>query len=50
MGKQRSTRSQNSKVPGARSVNPMGQSPGEEHAGEVYSQGQESAKKSNTKR
>ncbi|MBU9713127.1 hypothetical protein [Evansella tamaricis] len=50
MAKQKASRSQNQKVPGDRSVNPLGKSPDDMHAGEVVSQGQEAAKKSNTKR
>ncbi|MDG5787257.1 hypothetical protein QA612_07105 [Evansella sp. AB-P1] len=49
MAKQRSVSSQNPKVPGARSVNPLGNAPDDKDAGEVLSQGAEAAKKKNTK-
>ncbi|UCZ54925.1 hypothetical protein LGQ02_09340 [Bacillus shivajii] len=49
MGKQKASRSQNPKVPGARSANPLGNSPDDKHAGEVLSSGAQAAKKNNTK-
>ncbi|UTR10602.1 hypothetical protein MM300_22515 [Evansella sp. LMS18] len=49
MGKQRGHRSNDPAIPGTRSVNPLGKSPDDKHAGEVISQGNEAAKKDNTK-
>ncbi|MDQ0254662.1 hypothetical protein J2S74_002041 [Evansella vedderi] len=50
MGKQRGHRSRNANVPGAQSVNPLGNSPDDPKAGEVLSELAQKAKKENTKR
>ncbi|WP_142302869.1 small, acid-soluble spore protein L [Bacillus sp. FJAT-45350] len=49
MSKRQGKQNKNPQVPGAQSVNPLGNSPDNEFAGEVYSQGEEAAKKKNTK-
>ncbi|MGO4886938.1 small, acid-soluble spore protein L [Anaerobacillus sp. MEB173] len=49
MGKKRDNGKKAAKNPGNQSVNPLGNSPDTEFAGEVYSQGAEAAKKKNTK-
>ncbi|SDZ63251.1 hypothetical protein SAMN05421736_12312 [Evansella caseinilytica] len=50
MGKQRGHDSRDPKIPGARSVNPLGNSPDDPQPGNVFSRGNEKAKKENTKR
>lgn len=50
MGKQRKHRSGNPDIPAAQSVNPLGNSPDDPQAGEIYSKEAKAAKKHNTKR
>lgn len=45
----RQTNANDPKIPSARSVNPLGKSPDDAHAGDVLSQGNQAAKKENTK-
>lgn len=49
LGKKKENGKKAAKSPNNGGVNPLGNSPDTEFAGEVYSQGQEAAKKKNTK-